>query len=255
MLYFEQPDGSSHQFLLTDPRQASDPRNAAIDRRRTGQGQGRALCPLHQGRVQPRQRCRRRRSSRRSARGTASRAATSSWCRITGSRRSTPRSSANNLLSAALVAGGFSPSLINTSVVIRTSGPAANVYINLAGRESGGTVDAAHVSIAGECDRHLLRDVEDPNPALQLFAGAQEAVQRRHRAADELRPAGLLHEPRRRPGLRRHRRHHGPGLQFRRNAEPRRRVDWATPPSMPQRRSSRCPISTGRTVMTRSCRP
>src|SRR5262249_25064842 len=27
MVYIEQPDGSEHQFLLTDPRQATDPRN------------------------------------------------------------------------------------------------------------------------------------------------------------------------------------------------------------------------------------
>ena len=29
MIYIEQPDGSSHQFLMTDSRQPSDPRDPA----------------------------------------------------------------------------------------------------------------------------------------------------------------------------------------------------------------------------------
>jgi arylsulfatase A-like enzyme len=31
MIYIEQPDGSGHQFLLTDPRQASNPRDPTSD--------------------------------------------------------------------------------------------------------------------------------------------------------------------------------------------------------------------------------
>ena len=71
--------------------------------------------------------------------------------------------SANNLLQAALVSGGFSASLLNSGVAIRTSGPAANIYINLKGRQSGGTVDAATYQSLVSAIADYLRQVTDSN--------------------------------------------------------------------------------------------
>ena len=47
MIYIEQPDGSEHQFLLTDPRQAHRSAQPELDRRQPGSGQGRAVRFLH----------------------------------------------------------------------------------------------------------------------------------------------------------------------------------------------------------------
>ncbi len=162
MLYFEQPDGSGHQFLLTDSRQATDPTNAAT----IGAGQDKAKIARYSGYL-------------KNAYQRANDAVEAIIKKV-GKRYGVPRSniivlsdhgftpfhsavSATNLLSAALVSGGFSPSLINSSVVIRTSGPAANVYINLAGRESGGTVDAAtYQSLVTEISTYF-QSVTDAN--------------------------------------------------------------------------------------------
>ena len=162
MLYFEQPDGSEHQFLLTDPRQASNPANASS----IGAGQDAAKVARYDGYIK---------NAYRRANG-----AVEAVINKVGKRFGVPRSNiivvsdhgfapfhtavaANNLLSAALVSGGFSPSLAGSSVVIRTSGPAANVYINLAGRESGGTVDAATYQALVAAIANYLQNVTDPN--------------------------------------------------------------------------------------------
>ena len=162
MLYFEQPDGSEHQFLLTDPRQASNPANASS----IGAGQDPAKVARYDGYIK---------NAYRRANG-----AVEAVINKVGKRFGVPRSNiivvsdhgfapfhtavaANNLLSAALVSGGFSPSLAGSSVVIRTSGPAANIYINLAGRESGGTVDAVTYQALVTAIANYLQNVTDPN--------------------------------------------------------------------------------------------
>src|SRR5262249_34336113 len=48
MIYFEQPDGSEHQFLLTDPRQPTDPTNPNS----VGAGQDPAKVARYAGYVQ-----------------------------------------------------------------------------------------------------------------------------------------------------------------------------------------------------------
>src|SRR5262249_29116230 len=69
----------------------------------------------------------------------------------------------NSLLAAALVAGGFEPAFVNTKVAIRTSGPAAHIYINLQGRESGGNVDATTYNSLVSAIATYLQNFEDPN--------------------------------------------------------------------------------------------
>ena len=162
MLYFEQPDGSGHQFLLTDPRQATNPSNPAT----IGPGQDKAKIARYSNYLK---------NAYRQAND-----AVEAVIKKVGKRYGLPRSNiivlsdhgfapfhtavnANSLLSAALVAGGFSPSLINSSVVIRTSGPAANVYINLTGRESGGTVDSATYQSLVTAISNYFQSVSDPN--------------------------------------------------------------------------------------------
>jgi hypothetical protein len=163
MVYSEQPDGSSHQFLLTDPRQASNPTDASS----IGGGQDKTKAARYAGYIE-------------NAYGRANHLVEAIIKKV-GTHHGVPRSniivvsdhgfapfhtavSANNLLSAALVSGGFNPSLLNTGVVIRTSGPAANIYVNLAGREAGGTVDAATYQSLVAAIATYLRNVQDPNP-------------------------------------------------------------------------------------------
>src|SRR5262249_44077143 len=70
---------------------------------------------------------------------------------------------ATNLLKAALIAKGFDPGLVNTAITIRTSGPAAHVYVNLVGRESGGNVDATTYQALVTAVSDYFRTATDPN--------------------------------------------------------------------------------------------
>ncbi|MBV9991516.1 MAG: alkaline phosphatase family protein [Alphaproteobacteria bacterium] len=164
MLYFEEPDGSSHQFLLTDPRQATDPKNPNT----IGAGQNKAKVHRYDNHV-------------RLAYQTANDAVDAIIRKVGTAADGTPLSnvivvsdhgfapfhtavSATNLLKAALVAKGFDAGLVNTAVSIKTSGPAANVYINLQGRESGGTVDTATYNQLVAAISDYFRTAVDPNP-------------------------------------------------------------------------------------------
>ena len=132
MLYFEEPDGSEHQFLLTDPRQATDPTNPNT----IGNGQDQAKIARYQKYVK-----------------TAYKVADNAVARIIEAvgtdRNGRPNSNIivvsdhgfstfhtsvdmNNLLKN----NGFDPNKVKAV----TSGPATNIYINLQGREPDGTV-------------------------------------------------------------------------------------------------------------------
>ena len=164
MIYFEEPDGSSHQFMLTDPRQATNPTDATT----IGSHQDPVKVHRYETHI-------------REAYETANKAVDAIIRKVGTNIAGTPRSnvivvsdhgfgpfhtavSANNLLKAALIAKGFDPSLINTAITIRTSGPAANVYVNLAGRESGGTVDATTYQALVTAISDYFRTATDPNP-------------------------------------------------------------------------------------------
>lgn len=132
MVYIEQPDGSEHQFLITDPRQATDPRNPST----IGTGQDKAKIVRYQKYVR-----------------TAYRAANNAVQRIIDSVGTDTEGKPNSNI-IVVSDHGFAPfhtavdinnlltsnGVDNTKVRAVTSGPAANIYINLQGREPNGTV-------------------------------------------------------------------------------------------------------------------
>jgi predicted AlkP superfamily pyrophosphatase or phosphodiesterase len=137
MVYIEQPDGSGHQFTLTDSRQPTNP----LDNRSVGKpGQPAGAIGQDSAKIA------------RYARYLAfayqqANAAVDAIIDAVGSSKSgeplrdvfvvsdhgmAPFHTAVNLRNL-LIAGGFDVSQLG----LRTSGPAANIYVNLQGRESG----------------------------------------------------------------------------------------------------------------------
>jgi len=156
MVYIEQPDGSSHQFLLTDPRQASDPRNASTIGNDQDAGK-RARYRNYLG----------------NAYGKANQAVQRILEAVGIDPHGRPRSdvfvvsdhgfapfhTAVNL-NAYLTAKGFDSNQVRAV----TSGPAANIYINLKGREPDGTVTPEqYVSLQHDLIE-ALRSLSDTNP-------------------------------------------------------------------------------------------
>jgi predicted AlkP superfamily pyrophosphatase or phosphodiesterase len=156
LTYLEQPDGSQHQFLLTDPRQASDFTNPNS----IGAGQDAAKVARYKGYVE-----------------TAYQIANSAVQKIIDTvgvdAEGKPNSniivvsdhgfetfhtaiSMNNLLRNA----GFD----STKVRAVTSGPAVNIYINLKGREPGGTVEVAEYLTLQKRVQETLKGLADNNP-------------------------------------------------------------------------------------------
>ena len=155
MLYIEQPDGSEHQFLAIDPRQATNPADANT----IGSGQDAAKIARYETYVQ-----------------TAYKVANSAVQKIidaVGTTRGgvprrnvivvsdhgfSPFHTAVNL-NAFLTSKGFD----STKVRAITSGPAANVYINLQGREPDGTVSRSEYIVLQQQVIEALKELQDPN--------------------------------------------------------------------------------------------
>src|SRR5262249_55079544 len=150
MIYIEQPDGSEHQFLLTDPRQGTNP----TDPNSIGANQDPAKVARYA-------------NYPRFAYQTADKAVK----RI--------MDAAGHDTNVIVVSDhGFSPfhtsvSMTNllrnagvdtSKIAIRTSGPAVNIYVNLQGRESGGTVDAATYNALVAQIANAVRSAVDTNP-------------------------------------------------------------------------------------------
>ncbi len=160
LTYIEQPDGSWHQFLLTDPRQASDVR----DPNTIGKGQDQAKIERYQTYLQ-----------------TSYQAANSAVQRIIDAvgtdRKGRPKS---NII--VLSDHGFAPfhtavnlnnflsnsGFDNTKVRAITSGPAVNVYINLQGREPNGTVSPEEYVTLQQQIVNALAGLVDSNPNYTL---------------------------------------------------------------------------------------
>jgi len=156
MTYIEQPDGSGHQFLLTDPRQATDPTDPST----IGAGQDQDKVARYAEYLE-----------------TAYQAADAAVQRIIETvgtdSNGTPNSnifvvsdhgfapfhtavSINNLLADA----GFD----SNEVRAVTSGPAVNVYINLEGREPDGTVSRSEYVALQQKIIDTLARLVDTNP-------------------------------------------------------------------------------------------
>ncbi len=154
--YIEQPDGSEHQFLLTDPRQATD----FTDANSIGAGQDAAKVARYQKYVE-------------TAYQLASNAVQKVIDSVGVDASGKPKSdiivvsdhgfvpfhtavSMNNLLKNA----GFDSSKVRAV----TSGPAVNVYINLKGREPNGTVEVAEYLTLQKQVQDLFKSLADNNP-------------------------------------------------------------------------------------------
>jgi len=156
MIYIEQPDGSGHQFTMTDPRQASNPLDAST----IGANQD----PAKRARY---------RNYLRIAYQTANEAVQRIIDAVGTDRHGEPKSNVFVVsdhgmapfhtavnLSAFLASKGFDP----TKVRAVTSGPAANIYISLQGREPNGVVTQAEYVTLQEQLVKALREFRDINP-------------------------------------------------------------------------------------------
>jgi hypothetical protein len=166
MIYFEQPDGSGHQFTLTDPRQATDPRdNRTVGR--PGQpagaiGQDAAKVARYAEYVQfAYQQASGAVEAVIQAVGTRPNGEPARDVLVVSDHGMAPFHTAVTLggLGGLLQSAGFDLSRL----AVRTSGPAANIYVNLAGRESGGTVDAAEYATLVAQLTQVLGAVKDPS--------------------------------------------------------------------------------------------
>ena len=165
MVYFEEPDGSEHQFLLTDKRQATNPR----DPNTIGAGQDPAKVTRYQKYVQ-----------------TAYRAADNAVQQIINAvgTDSSGIPNSNIIVVSDHGFGTFHTSVdLNTylknkgfdltKVRAVTSGPAAHIYINLAGREPSGTgtqVSRQEYITLQQQIVQALQDLAETNPNYTLGA-------------------------------------------------------------------------------------
>ena len=156
MGYIEQPDGAGHQFLMTDPRQASDFRDATT-------------IGVDQDRVKRERYWRHLGHAYQVANDAVQRIIDKVGVGTDGKPRSTivvvsdhgmaPFHTAVNL-PAYLAARGFDTKKVRAV----TSGPATNVYINLKGRHPAGIVDAGEYLALQAQIADALGDLTDTNP-------------------------------------------------------------------------------------------
>jgi hypothetical protein len=160
MIYIEQPDGSEHQFLLTDPRQASNPR----DPRSIGASQDPAKRARYIGYLGTAYSVANEAVQRIiDAVGTGRDGRPNSDVIVVSDHGFAPFHTAVNL-GAFLAAKGFDPAKVRAI----TSGPAANIYINLQGREPNGTVIPAEYLVLQQQLLQALREFADSNPDYAL---------------------------------------------------------------------------------------
>jgi predicted AlkP superfamily pyrophosphatase or phosphodiesterase len=156
MIYIEQPDGSSHQFLMTDPRQASNPLDASsiganqdpVKRARYGN----YIRNAYQAANNAVQRI-------IEAVGVNHQGEPKGNILVVSDHGFAPFHSAVNM-NALLASKGFSASQVRAV----TSGPAVNFYISLQGREPNGSVSQADYVILQQKLVAALREFTDTNP-------------------------------------------------------------------------------------------
>jgi hypothetical protein len=150
MVYIEQPDGSEHQFLLTDPRQATNP----TDPNSIGPNQDQAKIARYNGYLKFAYQ-----QADKAVTDIISTAGAPENVFVVSDHGFAPFHTAVSMINV-LKAGGVDTS----KLAVRTSGPAANIYINLQNRESGGTVDAAtYLDLVNQIS-NVLKQAKDPNP-------------------------------------------------------------------------------------------
>ena len=154
MVYIEQPDGSEHQYLLTDHRQATNPRDANS----IGDNQDAAKIARYQSYV-----------------AFAYQQADAAVARIADAAG--PSSNIFVVSDHGFAIFHTAVSMINilrdagidtSQLAIRTSGPAANIYVNLQGRESGGAVDMTTYRNLVTQVVTALKNATDPSPTFNF---------------------------------------------------------------------------------------
>lgn len=156
MFYFEQPDGSTHQYLLTDPRQPTDIRDP--DSILGGQDADRRA--RYQEHIRTAYRATNDAVHRLLEQiGLDAQGRPGANVFVVSDHGFAPFHTAVNL-NAWLAARGFDPKKVRAV----TSGPAANVYINLRGREPDGIVEPDEYRRLQQDLVGALRELVDANP-------------------------------------------------------------------------------------------
>jgi predicted AlkP superfamily pyrophosphatase or phosphodiesterase len=156
MTYIEQPDGSGHQFLMIDPRQPSD----FLDPTSIGANQDPAKRARYRNYLRAAYEVANEAVHRIiEAVGIAPDGRPNSDIIAVSDHGFAPFHTAVNM-AAFLASRGFD----TTKVRAVTSGPAVNVYINLEGREPGGTVSRAEYLQLQEQLVEAFRQSKDTNP-------------------------------------------------------------------------------------------
>lgn len=165
MVYIEQPDGSEHQFLLTDPRQASNPTdpttiffNQDRDKVRRYRRYVERAYQAADGAVQ----------RIIEAVGTDHNGMPKSDILVVSDHGFDPFHTAVNMSNILTNAG-----IPSTKVRAVTSGPAVNVYINLVGREPNGTVTPQEYVTLQQQVADVLKGLRDTN---RLYALGRRSV-------------------------------------------------------------------------------
>jgi predicted AlkP superfamily pyrophosphatase or phosphodiesterase len=164
--YLEQPDGSGHQFTLTDSRQPTDPANPNS----IGAGQDPAKIARY-NRYRERSYKVADRAIQRLIKlvGTDKKGRPRSNIVLVSDHGMLPFHTAVNL-PVYLASKGFDSSRVRAV----TSGPAANVYINLQGREPNGLVTPEEYVTLKEQVAAALRELQDINP--NYVEGGSKAI-------------------------------------------------------------------------------
>jgi len=164
LTYIEQPDGSEHQFLIADSRQATDFRNPNT----IGTGQDQEKIQRYQKYLQTAYQAADRAVQRIiEAVGTDSKGRPNSNIIVVSDHGFAPFHTAVNL-NNYLNSLGFD----NRKVRAITSGPAVNIYINLQGREADGTVSPEEYVTLQQQIVDALSKFADTNPNYTLASGA-----------------------------------------------------------------------------------
>jgi predicted AlkP superfamily pyrophosphatase or phosphodiesterase len=150
MIYIEQPDGSEHQFLLTDPRQGTNP----TDPNSIGGNQDPAKVARYASYIRFAYQ-----TADKAVKQIADAAGHDSNIIVVSDHGFAPFHTSVSMTNILRNAG-----IDTTKVAIRTSGPAVNIYVNLQNRESGGTVDPATYNALVTQITNAVKNAVDPNP-------------------------------------------------------------------------------------------
>jgi len=164
MIYFEQPDGSGHQFLLTDPRQPTDFTNPNS----IGAGQDPSKVARYANYLKVAYQTANAAVQRIiNAVGVDASGKPNANVIVTSDHGFEIFHTAVNM-NALLAANGIPSSKVRAV----TSGPAVNIYVNLQGREPTGTVTRAEYVMLQQQIVGILQAFVDTNPAYTLGASS-----------------------------------------------------------------------------------